>query len=170
MIRFYPSIRTEKGELYKLNTMKGYRSSIQRYMEKVKNIDIINDGEFLTSNQSYVNTLKEIKKAGKGFTLHYAEIEPEDITKLYASIDINTPCGLQEKVWLDIMLYLIRRGRENLRMMNKQTFGVKADATGKIIYTKSIANWTRIMGLMTIIAKLLVKGEYTNFLITLNVQ
>ena len=38
---------------------------------------------------------------------------------------------MQEKVWFDVMFYLCRRGRENLKAMNKSTFFVEKDATGK---------------------------------------
>ena len=37
--------------------------------------------------------------------------------------------GLLPKVWVDIMLYFIRRGRENLRVMSKDTFVVGIDAS-----------------------------------------
>ena len=69
--------------------------------------------------------------SGKVSTDHHPEIEPEDMRKLYESFDIDSNFGLQEKVWVDIMLYLCRRGRENLRLMDKTTFGVGTDATGK---------------------------------------
>ena len=67
----------------------------------------------------------------KGQVAHYPEIEPEDLNKLYTSIDINTPVGLQEKVWLDIMIFFVRRGRENLRVMTKESFSLGVDASGK---------------------------------------
>ena len=48
-----------------------------------------------------------------------------------SSFNIDDPSGLQEKVWFDIQLYLIRRGREGQREMKKTTFGVFNDATGR---------------------------------------
>ena len=71
------------------------------------------------------------EKTVKGKTEHHPEIEPEDLIKLYKSIDIWTPVGLQEKVWVDIMRFFIRRGVENLREMTKSTFGTGTDASGK---------------------------------------
>ena len=50
---------------------------------------------------------------------------------MYASFDLNDPSGLQDKVFLDIAFYLIRRGRENYRQMDKNTFTIKQDATGR---------------------------------------
>ena len=74
---------------------------------------------------------KNVRSSAKGQVEHHPEIEPEDMLKLYSSIDINTPTGLQEKVWLDVMLHFIRRGRENQRSMTVQTFEVGTDASGK---------------------------------------
>ena len=44
--------------------------------------------------------------------------------KLYTSkiFDTNTAQGLQYKVFIDIMFYTCRRGRENLRKMSKADF------------------------------------------------
>ena len=57
----------------------------------------------------------------------------DDLQKLYGSVamDISTPCGLQNKVWFDVMFFLCRRGRENLRTMNKSTFAIRKDAKGR---------------------------------------
>lgn len=135
LVEFYPGARTEKGELYKLNSMKGLRSGIQRYYLEKKEIDIVDSNMFNTSNTCFNNVLKTIKESGKGDTDHHPEIEPEDIRKLYESIDINKPVGLQEKVFVDILLYYCRRGREGLRNMTKSTFQVAVDGTGrKFVY------------------------------------
>lgn len=60
-------------------------------------------------------------------------MDEEDLRKLYASIALNTetPTGLQKKVWFDVMFYLCRRGRENLRSMTKSTFAVSTDSKGR---------------------------------------
>ena len=84
-----------------------------------------------TSNIVFSNVCKKIVQNGKGDTEHHAEIEPEDVQKLYAGFDVNDNCGLQEKVWMDIMFYMCRRGREGLRDMTKDTFSVGKDATGR---------------------------------------
>ena len=43
----------------------------------------------------------------------------------------TTPIGLQNKVWFEIMMYFCRRGRENLRQLTKESFGIATDATGR---------------------------------------
>ena len=50
LTRFYAGARTEKGELYKINTMHALRGGLQRHFSEVRNIDIINDEEFNGAN------------------------------------------------------------------------------------------------------------------------
>ncbi|CAC5389215.1 KCTD1_15 [Mytilus coruscus] len=80
-------------------------------------------------------------KAKQGYAKvdHYPDISEEDLQKLYSDdtpfFDVNTPYGLQFKVWFELMLFLCRRGQENLRTMTKDTFRTKKDASGlKYVY------------------------------------
>ena len=114
-----------------MNSLKNIRFSIQQfYLEKV-GVDIIDCSSFNSSNICFANICKILVQNGKGATEHHAEIEPEDMQKLYNSFDLDDPQGLQFKVWMDVMLYMCRRGREGLREMTKSTFGVAKDATGR---------------------------------------
>ena len=67
---------------------------------------------------------------GKGSTEHHPEIEPEDLKTLYENTNIETPTGLQQKVWFDILYHFSRRGCEGQRSMTKSTFKVGKDVTG----------------------------------------
>ena len=42
---------------------------------------------------------------------------------------MTTPRGLQEKCLFDIIFFLVRRGRENLREQTKQTFAIAIDSS-----------------------------------------
>ena len=57
------------------------------------------------------------------------------MAKLYSVetnvIDIETPVGLLNQVWFEIMYYLCRRGQENLRSMTKTTFDITTASTGR---------------------------------------
>ena len=119
--KFYIGARTRKGEMYKINSMKSIRFALQRFFLQSNLVDIINDPGLNDSNKVFQNVLKDVKTAGKGDTDHYPEVEPEDLKKLHESFDIDTPAGLQEMCWFNIMYYLIRRGRENLREVTKST-------------------------------------------------
>ena len=77
----------------------------------------------------------DLKKTGRGSTDHKPPIAPEGLHKLHDKdnvvFNIDTPYGLQKKMWFDIMYFLCRRGRENLREMKKKsTFGLCKDAAG----------------------------------------
>ena len=131
LTKYFAGVRTEKGEMYKINSMHSLRNGLQRHFLVHRAIDIINDDFFKESNDCFHNILKNIRASSKGLVKHFPEIEPEDLIKLYKSFNIETPVGLQEKVWLDIMFYFIRRGRENMRQITKSTFAVGCDASGK---------------------------------------
>ena len=66
LIRFYAAARTVKGEYYKLNSMRSFRASIQRFYLDKCGVDILCDNRFDTSNICFNNVSKEIIKAGKG--------------------------------------------------------------------------------------------------------
>ena len=51
-------------------------------------------------------------------------------------LDCNTPAGLQNKVFLDLMMYFCNRGRENIRSMKPSDFSVKTDENGRCYLTK----------------------------------
>ncbi|CAB4036648.1 PREDICTED: uncharacterized protein LOC105327636 [Paramuricea clavata] len=57
------------------------------------------------------------------------------MSKLYSGDTIvfytDTPNGLLNKVWFEIMYYLCRRGQENLRAMTTETFDISTDSSGK---------------------------------------
>ena len=135
---FYAGCRTEKGELYKVNSTHAIRSCLQRHFMLTRQMDIINDDFFMESNSCFNNMLAKVRLSVKGQVNHHPEKEPEDLNKLYKSININTPTGLLENVWIDIMIHFIRRGQENLRQMTKETFAIGTDSSGKrFIYQKS---------------------------------
>ena len=62
LVRFYAGARTKKGDLYKLNSMRSLRFSLQRHFLEVFGIDIIENEIFRPSNTCFENVLKEIKK------------------------------------------------------------------------------------------------------------
>ena len=136
--RFFAGVRKPNGELYKPTTMNSFRFGFQRYFLNRLGFDIIKAPDFSLSNTCFKNMLRTIIKSVKGDINHYPEIEPEDVKKLYSSFDLTSPTGLLEKVWFDVMFFLCRRGRENLRDMNKITFFVSRDA----MLTKTITSGT----------------------------
>ena len=66
----------------------------------------------------------ELKRLGKAKVEHKPSIDREDLKKLHESEAFNTatPKGLQNKVWFKVMLFFCRRGRENLRELQSDSF------------------------------------------------
>ena len=135
---FYAEVTKKGGELYKKTSLNCIREGIARHLKKERNIDIIEDPVFQSANDVFRAQLIELKQQGKGATEHKQPVEGKDLQKLYDSFDISTTRGVQQKVWVDIMLYLIRRGRENLRQMTKSTFEIKVNAAGKRFVTQTL--------------------------------
>lgn len=58
-------------------------------------------------------------------------ISRPDLQKLYSSFDLKEAEGLQNKVFVDYMLYFCNRGRENLRELWISDFSTSTDAEGR---------------------------------------
>lgn len=63
------------------------------------------------------------------------------MAKLYSGetfvFDTDILSGLLNKVWLEVMYFLCRRGQQNVRTMTEETFQLAVDSTGKTyIYQK----------------------------------
>ncbi|XP_061191067.1 uncharacterized protein LOC133198896 [Saccostrea echinata] len=115
--------------------MISIRFGLQRFFQKI-NYDIINDPDFRLSNEMFKAVLTNIKRTGKGTTQHKEIISDADMATLYSSgvLNGNSPQGLQYKVFLDVMFYTCRRGRENLRSMKKTDFVLRTDGQGRRYY------------------------------------
>ena len=133
---FYAEVTKKGGELYKKSLLNCICEGIARHLKKERNIDVIEDPVYESANDVFRAQLIELIRQGKGATEHKQLVEGKELQKLYDSFDISTPRRFQQKVWVDIMLYLTRRGRENLRQMTKSTFEIKVDAAGKRFVTK----------------------------------
>ena len=133
LTNFWPNARKKNGENYKKTALMGLRFGLQRHFLLKRDFDIINDGEFSKSNQVYEAAVVELKRQGFGRVDHHRPISKEDLEKIQSCYNPSSPDpkSLQQVVWFNLMFHLIRRGRENLRLLTKQTFAVQADATGK---------------------------------------
>ena len=140
--QFFGSVRTKTGEELKKSSLVSLKYGISRFLKDRCGIDIKTDAEFSSCQSIFKAKVVDLKKKGKGSTEHKLEISPEDLQKLTSSDNVvfntATPYGLQKKVWFDIMFFLCRRGRENLRQMTKSTFAVNHDATGRYFVHQAI--------------------------------
>ena len=144
--KFYMEVRREDGKLYKTGSMVNIRAGLNRYLKsKGKTIDLIKETVFTQSNQSFQAQQVKLKEEGRGDTEHYPQIDENDLHKLYESGVLNdeTPQGLLYKVWFELMLYICRRGRENLRKLTKQHFKIGTDSQDRRYVYQSCDEMTK---------------------------
>ncbi|VDI67112.1 Hypothetical predicted protein [Mytilus galloprovincialis] len=120
--KFYAEARNKNGELYKTTTLKNTRYGINRYLTEKRDIDIMKDPDFMKSNKMFKAMSIQLKRDGLGGIEHYPPIEEDHIKTIYSSLTQMDPVSLQQKVFIDLMLYFGRRGRENLRDLKVKDF------------------------------------------------
>ncbi|XP_072182398.1 uncharacterized protein [Diadema setosum] len=130
---FYAEVRRGNGELYAKRSLITLRYGLQRHFQQTLDVNICSDGDFKGANDMFKAVLHKVKEAGKGSVRHKDPITDEDMSKIKSSpaVSPTTPRGLQNKVFLDLMLHFCNRGRENLRNMNKGDFAVTTDSSNQ---------------------------------------
>ena len=119
--------RKTAGELYSKKTMQAIRYALQRHFESTRKIDIINSSEFKRSNKVFKAFLEKLKKKGKGHIKRHTPKSKADLQLMQNSLDLDTPVGLQRKVFMDIMIYFANRRRENVREMTREDFELNTE-------------------------------------------
>ena len=117
--------------MYSKKSYQTIRYGIQKHYEKF-GVDIINDKELKDANDVFKAMIVKLKSMGLASVRHKIAIPERDIQNLYQSpaMTTKTAKGLQNKVFMDIMLHFCNRGRENLRDMLVSDFAVKTDENG----------------------------------------
>ncbi|XP_022080180.1 uncharacterized protein LOC110973579 [Acanthaster planci] len=131
--QFYVALRRENGELYTKKSMHGIRYGLHRHFQSVRGIDINDVKVFVNSSRAYRAMMVKLKMEGKGSVKHKDPITKQDMARVISSLDVNTPQGLQDKVFVDIMVYFGNRGRENLREMKITDFVLQNDGDHKYV-------------------------------------
>lgn len=133
---FYASARKKDGEMMKKHYITILKYGLSKYIKEHMHIDTKNDPAFLHSKDVFSAVLSDLKKKGLGGVEHNPAICHEDLMKLYdvngVALNSNTPHGLLNKCWFDVMIFLCRRGRENLRGMTRDTFKTGTERSGRI--------------------------------------
>ncbi|KAJ8044890.1 hypothetical protein HOLleu_07776 [Holothuria leucospilota] len=127
LTRFYCGLRKDTGELYTKKGMHAIRYGLLRHFQATLEMDILITDLFKESNKTYKAMLVKLKQSEKGAVKHKNAVSKEDMGKILNSLDITTPEGLQNKVFIDIMMYFANRGRENLRSMSISDFDIQVD-------------------------------------------
>ena len=132
--KFYVGARQQNGSLYSKKSMLSIRFGLQRHFLNFKNVDILNHSDFANSSRVFKCFSATLKQKGKGVVKHKEAITPEDMMTIQDSFDLNDPQGLQDKVFIDVMLFFCNRGRENLREMTRDSFEI-GEENGKTYIT-----------------------------------
>jgi hypothetical protein len=111
---FYVEIRQENGDKYQRSSLFSVRYGLNRHLSLSRNVDIMKDTAFQVSQKLFTAVTKDLKREGKGAVTHYPPIEETDIRKMYDYFNVNDNVKLQRKVFVDVMLYFGRWGRENI--------------------------------------------------------
>ena len=132
---FYPDMRTKDNEIYGTGSMKSIRSSLNRWFQDNRSINIITDPKFTQANMMFKAVQAKTKRQGKGSTRHKIPISGEDLSLLgnYFHVDyMNNPDPriLQKNVLFNIIYYLCRRVQENIYGMTKDWFEVVVEPSG----------------------------------------
>lgn len=130
---FYAAVRSQKGDLYSKKSMISIRYGIQKHFLKIKNTDVVNNDAFKPANLVFQAMLVKLKQEGKGAIVHKPPIEVDDIAIIYKSFNLDVPNDLQNKVFVDFMLFYCNRGRENLRELKKTDFSFHGSGDNKYI-------------------------------------
>jgi len=143
---FYASLQTKKGTDYSKSALIGIRAAISRHLTSPpysRDLNLMNDRTFMTSNHVLTGMVKTLKREGKDVTVHKKAIAEGDIQKLYSSgvFDTDKPSTLQNKVFWDLMMNFGRRGQEGLHELKKSSYARfvddKCHAYFKMTYNES---------------------------------
>lgn len=118
--------------LYKNTTLKAIRSALNRYFKDKLGIDIISSEPFIKANAIFEGVQKINKALGKGNIVSKPTLEDVDLKKITEYFKSGmagppNPTLLQQIVLFNAIMYMCRRGRENLRAMKTNTFQIAVD-------------------------------------------
>ena len=116
------------------------QAALNQYFKEHIGVDIITNEKFIHANEMFHGVTKKGRREGRGDLDHKQPITDEDrakLTQYFAKNFEGPPSGklLQEVILFNIIYFMGRRGRENLRNMKKNTFAISQDPDGrKFIY------------------------------------
>ena len=114
----------------------GIRFGLQRHFLLKGEFDIISDGDFSKSNQTFEAAIIDLKRQGFGKVDHHIPISKEDLEKIQSCCSPSSPDpkSLQQVAWFNIMFHLIHRGRQRKSPTSHERIAGRSgciDAAGK---------------------------------------
>ena len=134
--QFYAEVRNRKGDFYSKSSLLGIRASLNRHLRGppyYRKMCLVTDQAFNPSNHVFIAMIRKIKRLGKDTTSHIPTISDDDLSKILSekSFDLSSPLSLQQVTWFNIHYNFARRGRENDRLLTKDSFIFETDSQGK---------------------------------------
>ena len=111
------------------------RAALNRYFIEKRGINIITNDCFLQANEMFQGVTKKGRREGRGSSEHKKPINDDDMNLLstYFTHKMQGPPNakhLQELILFNIIYFMGHCGRENLRLMKKNTFKDSSDSLG----------------------------------------
>ncbi|KAM7294684.1 uncharacterized protein ISCGN_024190 [Ixodes scapularis] len=145
---FLEQTRSRQGTLYGARALRRFQIGLNNYLRTVfgADFDLARDPAFSDVNGFLATAygkaalprppavVKLCPVASNGQSADAVIIGAEDLTKIgqYFWKVINTPRGLQQKVWFDLMIHLGSEGIENQHSMRKDSFVIlKSQSDGR---------------------------------------
>ena len=91
--------------------MLSIRYDLQKQADKLCSIDVVNGKDVNIYNKIFLAMFVKLKQEGKARVQHKEPHSKHDLQTLYSSFDLTTTFGLQNKVFVDIMLFFYNTGR-----------------------------------------------------------
>ena len=113
--KFYAEMRSQDGKRYGRASLSGIRAAVNRHLNSPqfhRNINVMQDREFNSSNNLYKAMLKQLKSSGLDRVEHKMPICNADLQKIATSgvLSTTTPTSLLRKVWFDLLTRFVLMG------------------------------------------------------------
>jgi len=125
---FYAELRKNDGNLFAPTSLICIRAGIHRHLTSPdvnRDVDILHGSDFKRCNAILKAMIGEYLRTGNERKESFVQIEETDLNKIQDYFrSSNTLSVLQDEVLYNIIYFFQLRGRENLRLLKKDTFEV----------------------------------------------
>jgi integrase len=133
--KFLLAVRKKNGEEYEPTTLRGFISSVERYLKKHRYCESVVTGQsFSRTRETLRSKQKQLKRDGKGNKpFEAASLTQEELEMLYSSgaFGCNSPQALINTLWYNNCLHFGLRGGKEQRDLKWGDVLLKKDTEGK---------------------------------------
>ncbi len=133
--KFLLAVRKKNGEEYEPTTLRGFISSVERYLKKQRYCESVVTGQsFSRTRETLRSKQKQLKRDGKGNKpFEAASLTQEELEMLYSSgaFGCNSPQALINTLWYNNCLHFGLRGGKEQRDLKWGDVLLKKDTEGK---------------------------------------